>query len=252
MDRIFKALADPARRALLDALRDRDGQTLTDLETRFEMSRFGVMKHLRVLEGAGLVTTHKAGRFKYHYLNAVPLQQVIDRWIDPLLVKPAARAALDLKSRLEGASAMDTPTKPDFVMTTFIRCTQDALWQALSDPDAVRQFHFMASHAEMRGDAMVSYTPDGAEMLVCRVTEATPMTRLVTTFEPKWDAAAVTSTVVYLIAPEGDHCRLTIQHYGLQYGADGVGEGWARWASGLKTWLETGTPARFGAAVSAA
>ena len=134
MDTIFKALADPARRTLLDALRQQDGQTLAELTELLDMSRFGVMKHLGVLENAGMVVTHKKGRFKYHYLNAVPLQQVIDRWIEPMLVKPAARAVLTLKSQLEGTTPMlDTTTAPDFMTQTFIRCTQDALWDALKN-----------------------------------------------------------------------------------------------------------------------
>ena len=107
MDAIFKALADDTRRLILDVLRDQDGQTLGELEESLaskgvEMTRFGVMKHLKVLEGASLVISRKQGRFKYHYLNVVPLQEVIDRWIEPLTQKPMARATLDLKAKLEG------------------------------------------------------------------------------------------------------------------------------------------------------
>jgi DNA-binding transcriptional ArsR family regulator len=107
MDAIFKALADDTRRLILDVLRDRDGQTLGELEVSLtkqgvEMTRFGVMKHLKVLEAASLVISRKQGRFKYHYLNVVPLQEVIDRWIEPLTQKPLARATLDLKAKLEG------------------------------------------------------------------------------------------------------------------------------------------------------
>ena len=142
MDAIFKALNDPARRDILDSLRREDGQTLGALEAQFEMSRFGVMKHLGVLEGAGLITTKKAGRFKHHYLNALPLQEVIDRWIEPLLAKPAARGLLDLKTQLEGAAKM---TRPDFVMQTFIRCKQDALWEALTDASQMARYHFLAT-----------------------------------------------------------------------------------------------------------
>ena len=121
MDDVFKALADPARRTLLDALRQKDGQTLQELTELLDMTRFGVMKHLGVLEDAGLVVTHKKGRFKHHYLNAVPLQQTIDRWIEPMRAKPAARAVLNLKSTLERNEMMSTP---DFVMQTFIRWVQ--------------------------------------------------------------------------------------------------------------------------------
>ena len=93
MDAIFKALSDPTRRALLDRLRDKGGQTLTELEAGLAMTRFGVMKHLKVLEDARLVVTRKSGRFKYHYLNALPIQEVADRWMAPY-AKPLARFAL--------------------------------------------------------------------------------------------------------------------------------------------------------------
>ncbi len=107
MDAIFKALADETRRLILDVLRQQDGQTLQELEVSLaeqgvEMTRFGVMKHLKVLEAAFLVISRKQGRFKYHHLNVVPLQEVIDRWIEPLTQKPLARATLDLKAKLEG------------------------------------------------------------------------------------------------------------------------------------------------------
>jgi len=99
-DRVFKALADPTRRALLDRLFVRDGQTLTELESGVEMTRFGVMKHLRVLEEAGLVVTRRQGREKLHFLNPVPIRQIHDRWIDKYTEVRAA-ALLDLKAELE-------------------------------------------------------------------------------------------------------------------------------------------------------
>ncbi|HYN93578.1 MAG TPA: metalloregulator ArsR/SmtB family transcription factor [Pilimelia sp.] len=99
-DRVFKALADPTRRFLLDLLFARDGRTLTELESELEMSRFGVMKHLRVLEEAGLVVTRRQGREKLHFLNAVPIRLIHDRWIDKYTGARAA-ALLDLKAQLE-------------------------------------------------------------------------------------------------------------------------------------------------------
>jgi DNA-binding transcriptional ArsR family regulator len=98
--RVFKALADSTRRLLLDRLYGRDGQTLTELESQLEMTRFGVMKHLRVLEEAGLVTTRRSGREKLHFLNPVPIRLIHDRWIDKYTERPAAALA-DLKNRLE-------------------------------------------------------------------------------------------------------------------------------------------------------
>jgi DNA-binding transcriptional ArsR family regulator len=99
-DRIFKALADPTRRFLLDLLFARDGRTLGELEAELEMSRFGVMKHLRVLEEAGLVVTRRAGRAKLHFLNPVPIRLIHDRWIDKYTERQVAALA-DLKSELE-------------------------------------------------------------------------------------------------------------------------------------------------------
>ena len=103
-DRIFKALADPTRRFLLDKLFKRDGRTLTELESELEMTRFGVMKHLRVLEDAGLVVTRKVGREKLHYLNAVPIRLIHDRWIDKFTERHVS-ALTDLKRQLEEDSA---------------------------------------------------------------------------------------------------------------------------------------------------
>ena len=99
-DLVFKALADPTRRALLDRLFDRDGQTLTELESEVDMTRFGVMKHLRVLEEANLVVTRRSGREKLHYLNPVPIRLIHDRWIDKYTEGPTT-ALVDLKRQLE-------------------------------------------------------------------------------------------------------------------------------------------------------
>lgn len=103
-DRVFKALADPTRRFLLDRLFKRDGRTLTELESELEMTRFGVMKHLRVLEDAGLVVTRKVGREKLHFLNAVPIRLIHNRWIDKFTERRVA-ALTDLKRKLEEDSA---------------------------------------------------------------------------------------------------------------------------------------------------
>ncbi|WP_370970843.1 ArsR/SmtB family transcription factor [Amycolatopsis sp. cg9] len=100
-DLVFKALADPTRRFLLDLLFERDGRTLTELETQVEMTRFGVMKHLKLLEEAGLVVTRKDGREKRHFLNPVPIRQIHDRWIDKYTERQVT-ALLDLKNELEG------------------------------------------------------------------------------------------------------------------------------------------------------
>ena len=99
-DLVFRALADPTRRFLLDQLFEREGQTLTELESRLEMTRFGVMKHLRVLEDAGLVVSRRSGREKLHFLNRVPIRLIHDRWIDKY-TEPQVTALTDLKNQLE-------------------------------------------------------------------------------------------------------------------------------------------------------
>jgi DNA-binding transcriptional ArsR family regulator len=100
---VFKALADPTRRFLLDLLFARDGRTLTELESELEMTRFGVMKHLKVLEDANLVVTQRSGREKLHFLNPVPIRQIHDRWIDKY-TQAQVTALLDLKTQLEQPS----------------------------------------------------------------------------------------------------------------------------------------------------
>jgi DNA-binding transcriptional ArsR family regulator len=99
-DRVFKALADPTRRLLLDRLFERDGRTLGELESRLEMTRFGVMKHLRVLEEAGIVVSRKVGRTRVHHLNPVPIRQIHDRWIDKY-TEHRVSALVELKTQLE-------------------------------------------------------------------------------------------------------------------------------------------------------
>jgi DNA-binding transcriptional ArsR family regulator len=103
-DRVFRALADPTRRFLLDLLFQRDGRTLTEMESELEMTRFGVMKHLRVLEDAGLVVTRRSGREKLHFLNVVPIRLIHDRWIDKFTERRVS-ALTDLKRQLEEESA---------------------------------------------------------------------------------------------------------------------------------------------------
>ncbi len=250
MDTIFKALADETRRKLLDMLHERDGQTLSDLEQQLGMTRFGVMKHLKVLEDASLVVTRRSGRFKHHYLNAVPLQQVIDRWIEPLTQKPMARMALDLKAQLEGTGPMQTQaeTKPDFVLETFISTTPQALWNALTDGSVTPHYHFAQCTLKSdltKGGRFDYYTPDGTLMLGGEILAIDPLRRIDMTFEPGWGENLGPSRCIFEIEQQGDACKFTVLHFAIPDGQDGVREGWARIASGLKTWLETGQATRF-------
>src|SRR6202167_5657211 len=120
MDEVFRALADPTRRRLLDKLFKEDGQTLGALEKRVAMTRFGVMKHLKVLEQAGLVVTKRRGREKLHFLNAVPIRLIHDRWVSKYAERWAA-ALSDLKQRLE--STMEK------IFEIYIRTTPERLWE---------------------------------------------------------------------------------------------------------------------------
>ena len=230
-----------ARRDLLDSLRQRDGQSLSDLEQVLEMSRFGVMKHLKVLEEANLIVTRKDGRFKYHYLNVLPLQDVMDRRAAPFLQRQA-RAVTELKAKLERDTAMG---KPDFMMQTFIRCSQDALWAALTEADQMAAYHFACNVVE--GNAALNETtafirPDGSSMLNQITTAMDPKSRIAMTLEPLFMGPdAPSSHMVYLIEPQSEQCKLTIEHYDMAPGQEGFAEGWARLASSLKSYLETGT-----------
>ncbi len=246
MDALFKALNDPARRALLDSLRAADGQTLTDLEAQLDMTRFGVMKHLKVLEEAGLVTPLKRGRFKHHYLNPLPLQEVIGRWIDPFL-QPQAKALTHLKATLERSDPMTE--KPDFVMSTMIACSHDALWDALTRGELIAQYHFAseAVHGDYAaaGDEVIYDFPDAARMLTNRVIAIEPKTRIEMDFHPGWGEDRTASRCVYLVEPMASGMKLTVEHYGLTEAQGGIRDGWLRFLSGLKTWLETGKTHRF-------
>src|ERR671916_2554504 len=136
MDAVFKALADPARRRLLDELFREDGQTLSALEGRFDMSRFGVMKHLKQLEEAGLVVTRREGREKRHFLNPVPIRLVHDRWVSKY-AEPWAAALSDLKTRLE------RPVEKVFEI--YIRVTPERLWEAITSPEDRAKYNFGAT-----------------------------------------------------------------------------------------------------------
>src|SRR5579862_2006718 len=134
MDEVFRALADPTRRRLLDELHRLDGQTLTALERELPMTRIAVMKHLRVLEEAGLVTTKRRGREKLHFLNPVPIRLVHDRWVSKY-AEPWAAALTGLKRRLE-EDAMEK------VFEIYIKTTPERLWEAITDPDLRAQYSF--------------------------------------------------------------------------------------------------------------
>jgi DNA-binding transcriptional ArsR family regulator len=133
MDTVFRALADPTRRSLLDQLFEQDGQTLSALEQRLPMTRFGVMKHLKLLEEAGLVVTKRRGREKLHYLNPVPIRLVHDRWVSKY-AEPWTAALSDIKQRLE--------TPMEKVFEIYIRTTPERLWEAITDSEIRSKYSF--------------------------------------------------------------------------------------------------------------
>ena len=239
MDDVFRALADPTRRALLDELFRSDGQSLTELDARLPMTRFGVMKHLRVLEEAGLVTTRRRGREKLHFLNAVPIRLVHDRWVSKY-AEPWAATLSDLKQTLEE----DTMEK---VFEIYIKTTPERLWQAITDTDQRRRYWFglgvssdwtPGSPYEARHPAAPEPIHTGENL------EVDPPRRLVQSFDALWsdDAKAEgTSRVTWEIEPIGDSCRLTVTHDQLREGGSPeIYGGWPQILSGLKTLLETG------------
>src|SRR5512140_3378263 len=156
-DEVFKALADPSRRLLLDRLFERDGQSLVELQAGLPMTRFGVMKHFRVLEEAALLTTRRVGREKLHYLNPVPIRLIHDRWISRY-AEPIVAQMTALKSRLE----VPMTTAPKHVYEVYIRTTPARLWQAITDPADTRRYYF---GSDVRSDWEVGsklvYVTDG-------------------------------------------------------------------------------------------
>jgi uncharacterized protein YndB with AHSA1/START domain/predicted transcriptional regulator len=241
MDDVFKALADPTRRGLLDELAERDGQTLSALEQRLPMTRFGVMKHLKVLEEAGLVVTKKRGREKLHFLNAVPIRLVHDRWVSKY-AEPWAATLSGLKKTLE-EDGMEK------VFEIYIKTTAERLWEAITDGEMRKQYCFGVGVASdwtpgSRYEAAV-VRPDGPMPISeGENLEVDRPRRLVQSFIAKWSdevESEGTSRVTWEIEPVGDSCRLTVTHDQLREGAnEQLYGGWPQILSGLKTLLETG------------
>jgi uncharacterized protein YndB with AHSA1/START domain len=238
VDDVFRALADPTRRSLLDELFREDGQTLRALEGRFEMTRFGVMKHLKQLEEAGLVVTRRRGREKLHFLNTVPIRLVHDRWVSKY-AEPWAAELSGLKQRLE--SPMEK------VFEIYIRTTPERLWEAITDSEIRSKYQFgnritsdwtNGSRFEMSHPGAPGLLGEGENL------EVDPPHRLVQTMVALWGddvKSEGTSRVTWDIEPIGDSCRLTVTHDQLRDGANSqLYGGWPMILSGLKTWLETG------------
>jgi uncharacterized protein YndB with AHSA1/START domain/DNA-binding transcriptional ArsR family regulator len=237
MDGVFKALADPTRRRLLDQLFKKDGQTLSALDQRLPMTRFGVMKHLRVLEQAGLIVTRRRGREKLHFLNPVPIRLVHDRWVSKY-AEPWAAGLSDLKHRLEDKTMVK-------VFEIYIKTTPERLWKALTDTEMRRKYTFGAVvTSDWTPGSRYEGVGMGTPILEGENLEVDPPRRLVQSFRALWDEdvkSEGTSRVTYEIEPIGDSCRLTVTHDQLREGANNqLFGGWPMVLSGLKTLLETG------------
>jgi uncharacterized protein YndB with AHSA1/START domain/DNA-binding transcriptional ArsR family regulator len=252
MDLVFRALADPTRRGLLDRLFERDGQTLSALEQRLPMTRFGVMKHLRVLEEAGLVTTRKRGREKLHFLNPVPIRLVHDRWVSKY-AEPWAATLSGLKRRLEDdmekydeAGIALAPGDTAAVFEIYIKTTPERLWEAITDPRMRAKYSFgVETHSDWTpGSNYQSSVPGVIEIASGENLEVEPPRRLVQSFNALWSdevKAEGTSRVTWEIERVEDSCRLTVTHDQLRPDANGeLYGGWPMILSGLKTLLETG------------
>jgi uncharacterized protein YndB with AHSA1/START domain len=238
MDEVFKALADPTRRSLLDELFREDGQTLSQLESRFSMTRFGVMKHLKALEDAGLVVTKRRGREKLHFLNPVPIRLVHDRWVSKY-AEPWVATLSGLKHELEKTM--------EKVYEIYIRTTPERLWEAITDPTIRSKYNFGAGvHSEWTPGARLEMGSPKAGGLLGEgeILEIDPPRRLVHTMTALWSDEVKSegaSRVTWEIEPVADSCRLLVTHDQLREGAnDQLYGGWPMILSGLKTWLESG------------
>jgi uncharacterized protein YndB with AHSA1/START domain/DNA-binding transcriptional ArsR family regulator len=254
-DEVFRALADPTRRSLLDELFERDGQTLSALEQRLPMSRFGVMKHLKVLEAAGLVKTKRRGREKLHFLNPVPIRLVHDRWVSKY-AEPWAAGLSGLKKRIEEEPTMDTDTQEsgkrpwtaeptEKVFEIFIKTTPERLWEAITDPELRRKYNFGASaSSDWTSGSRYQLAAGDMQLAEGENLEVDPPRRLVQSFTAVWSEevrAEGTSRVTWEIEQVEDSCRLTVTHDRLRENAHGeLYGGWPMILSGLKTLLESG------------
>jgi uncharacterized protein YndB with AHSA1/START domain/DNA-binding transcriptional ArsR family regulator len=254
-DEVFRALADPSRRRLLDSLNARNGQTLSQLSAGLDMTRQSVSKHLAVLEGASLVTTAWRGREKLHYLNAAPINDIADRWISRY-DRARAQALADLKTALEETSM--------FTYTSYIHTTPEKLWQALTDPAfTTRYWSGTVFETDWAKGSPMSWVLDGKVRIEHPdqvVLESEPGRRLSYTwhtFVPEWAALydiPEEKRVTYAAEPRSritfdieqfapGVVKLTVTHGGFEDGSavlEGVSLGWPMIISGLKTLLETG------------
>jgi uncharacterized protein YndB with AHSA1/START domain/DNA-binding transcriptional ArsR family regulator len=244
VDVVFGALNDQSRRYLLDELFARDGQTLGELCAYLpQMTRFGVMNHLGVLEEAGLISTHKEGRRKLHYLNPVPIRLVHDRWISKY-TEPTANALTRLKAQVEGG----TVSEPTHVYQIYINADPATVWQAIVDGEQTRRY-FYGTRVESTWapDAGIRYLgADGRVVADGKVIVVEPCHLLEITFQAHWDPeleAEGPAREVWLLEDVNGATKLTVEMHDVAPGSktyeDFTG-GFPYILSGLKTFVETG------------
>jgi DNA-binding transcriptional ArsR family regulator/uncharacterized protein YndB with AHSA1/START domain len=257
LDEVFRALADPSRRLLLDRLNDRSGQTLRELCAGLDMARQSVSKHLAVLEAANLVTTVRRGREKLHYLNAAPINEISERWINHY-DRERVDALADLKRALEEETPMQ---KPSFAYTTYIKTTPERLWQALTEPAFTERYWNTTFESDWQVGSTVTWHTRGVTIAdpAQVVVESEPYRRLSYTwhtFTPELaEAHGFSDELLARAAGEGrskvtfeieqldELCKLTVVHEGFEPGSavlELISGGWPRVLSDLKTLLETG------------
>jgi len=250
---VFRALSDPSRRLLLDRLFERDGQTLGELCSHLpEMTRFGVMRHLGVLESAGLVTTRRTGREKRHYLNPVPIRLLHDRWISKF-AEPVIGALSAMKHHLEAPSMATF----DHVYSVYIQAPPERVWRAITDGDETARYYYGTRVASTwnAGAPLVYTYPDGTTAADGTVLEIDPPKRLRTTFHARWDPEVEAEGPVemaWVLDASGQATKLTVTTSGLRPGsktADEFAGGVVYIVSGLKTLVETGERLAVGAGV---
>ncbi len=239
----FRALADSHRRTLLDRLRERDGQTLSELEAVLpQMTRFGVMKHLRVLEDAHLVTTRRDGRHKLHFLNPMPIRLIADRWISRY-AEPLVAAMADIKHTVERRTMSESPKH---VYEVYIAATPEQVWAALTESEFTKQYYYGSSvESDWKpSSTMVYRQEDGTVSIECTIVEADAPRKLVHTFFfPGTDESP--SRCAWSIEARGEATLLILTHDEFDDETStyrSVAHGWVPVLSGMKTLLETGKP----------
>jgi uncharacterized protein YndB with AHSA1/START domain/DNA-binding transcriptional ArsR family regulator len=242
-DEVFKALADPTRRHLLDRLRRDDGLTLRELCDGLGMARQSATQHLQILEAANLVTSVRRGREKVHHLNPVPIHEIQERWIDRF-ERPRLAALSSIK---RAAEEHDMAEIPNYVYVTYIESTPDAVWHALTDADLTARYWGHSNRSDWQvGSEWQHVRVDGSDVVdvAGEVLEAEPPRRLVVTFDDP-DPTARTGTpsrVTFTVDPFHEIVRLTVTHEDLPSAEDldAISEGWPAVLANLKSLLETG------------